>query len=108
MSKAAKSPERSKKIDAQLKAVADPTRRRILELLKRRGCCSLEMVSASDPGMCVCDLEAQLKLTQPTITHHLHLLREAGLIATRKIGRWLYCRRNEEALDRLGQWLKEF
>lgn len=95
------------KIDAQLKAIADPTRRRILELLKRRGCCSLDVVRASDPGMCVCDLEAELRLTQPTITHHLQLLRKAGLITARKIGRWLYCRRDEEALDRLGQWLQE-
>jgi ArsR family transcriptional regulator len=97
----------NEKIDAQLKAIADPTRRRILELLKRRGCCSLDVVRASAPGMCVCDLEAELRLTQPTITHHLQLLREAGLIITHKIGRWLYCRRDEEALDRLGQWLQE-
>jgi hypothetical protein len=35
------------------------------------------------------------------------VLREAGLIETQKIGRWLYCRRNEHALDRLAAWLKE-
>ncbi|MCL6565077.1 MAG: metalloregulator ArsR/SmtB family transcription factor [Acidobacteriia bacterium] len=107
MKAAAKRPVPGEAVDVQLKAVADPTRRRILELLKRRGCCTLEAVRASDPGMCVCDLEAQLGLTQPTVTYHLQLLREAGLITTRRIGRWLYCRRNEEALDRLGQWLKD-
>jgi ArsR family transcriptional regulator, arsenate/arsenite/antimonite-responsive transcriptional repressor len=93
--------------DRQLRAVADPSRRRILELLKRRGCCSAEDVGAGAAGMCVCDLEGALDLTQPTITHHLQVLREAGLISTMKIGRWLYCRRNEEALDRLATWLRE-
>jgi ArsR family transcriptional regulator len=95
------------RFERQLRAVADPSRRRILELLKRRGCCSAADVGAGAAGMCVCDLDAALDLTQPTITHHLQVLREAGLISTMKIGRWLYCRRNEEALDRLGARLKE-
>lgn len=95
------------RLDRQLKAVADPMRRRILALLRRKGCCSLDVVGRASPGMCVCDLEAALDLSQPTISHHLQVLREAGLITTRKMGRWLYCRRNEEALDRLGEHLKE-
>jgi ArsR family transcriptional regulator len=93
-------------IELQLKALADATRRKIVELLRSKGCCSCDQVSAVDPGMCVCDLETKLGLTQPTITHHVQVLRDAGLISTRKIGRWLYCRRNEEALDRLGAWLR--
>jgi DNA-binding transcriptional ArsR family regulator len=92
-------------IELKLKALADPARRKIIELLRSKGCCSCDLVSAVDPGMCICDLESKLGLTQPTITHHVQVLREAGLISTRKIGRWLYCRRNEEALDRLGEWL---
>jgi ArsR family transcriptional regulator len=94
-------------LEQQLKALADPTRRQIVELLKRRGCCSCDEVSASDPGLCVCDLEGGLQLSQPTISHHIQVLREAGLIETQKIGRWLYCKRNEQALDRLAAWLKE-
>jgi len=94
-------------VEAQLKALADPTRRRIVELLKRKGCCSCDAIRAADPGLCVCDLESALKLSQPTITHHIQVLREAGLVRTRKIGRWLYCRREEEALDRLAGWLRE-
>jgi ArsR family transcriptional regulator, arsenate/arsenite/antimonite-responsive transcriptional repressor len=93
-------------IDLQLKALADPTRRRIIELLRQKGCCSCAEVSAFDPGLCVCDLESALSLSQPTITHHIQMLREAGLITTWKIGRWLYCRRKEEALDRLGEWVQ--
>jgi ArsR family transcriptional regulator len=55
----------------------------------------------------VCDLESALSLSQPTITHHIQVLREAGLVSTWKIGRWLYCRRREEALDRLSVWLRK-
>jgi len=95
------------RLEQQLKALADPTRRRIVELLRRKGCCSCELISAADPGLCLCDLESQLGLSQPTITHHVQVLREAGLIATRKLGRWLYCRRNEEALDRLSDRLRK-
>ena len=91
----------------QLRAISDPTRLRILELLRRPGCCSCEEIDPRSPGMCVCDLEKELPLTQPTITHHIQVLREAGLVTTQKIGRWLYCRRDEEALDRVGEWLQK-
>ena len=93
-------------LELQLKALADPARRRIVELLKRKGCCSCEEVGALDPGLCICDIEGDLKLSQPTVSHHVQVLKEAGLIQTRKIGRWLYCCRDEEALDRLAEWLK--
>ena len=86
----------------QLRALADPTRLRILELLKKPGCCSVAEVDGRKGGMCVCDLTGPLKLTQPTITHHLKVLRAAGLIDCRKIGPWLYCQRNEKTLQELG------
>lgn len=87
---------------AQLRALADPSRLRILELLKQKGCCSCEEVNARAAGLCVCDLEEALGLTQPTITHHLKVLREVGLVECRRLGPWLYCRRNEAALQELG------
>lgn len=96
-----------RQVERQLKALANPARRCMVELLKRKGCCSAETVGVRDPGMCICDLQAQLSLTQPTVTHHVRVLRQAGLIHTRKMGRWVYCRRNEPALDRLGAWLKK-
>lgn len=86
----------------QLRALADPTRLRILELLKRKGCCSCDEVAAGAAGMCVCDLQSALKLAQPTITHHLQVLRRVGLVECRRLGPWLYCRRNERALKALG------
>src|SRR5947209_15802874 len=63
----------------RLKAVADPTRLRLLDLL----------VQQSEP-VCVCDLTPQFPQNQPTISHHLRLLREAGLIETEKRGIWSY------------------
>lgn len=87
----------------QLRALADPTRLRILELLRKKGCCSCEEVDARSAGMCVCDLQQVLQLTQPTITHHLQVLRQAGLVDCVRLGPWLYCRRREEALRMLGE-----
>lgn len=90
----------------QFKALADPRRLQILELLRRTGCCSCIEVPRNRAGMCVCDLETALgELSQPTVSHHLEILRRAGLIETRKLGRWVYCRRNEEAIARLAQAL---
>lgn len=91
----------------QLRALADSTRLRILDLLKKKGCCSCDEVDPRDTGMCVCDLQQELGLTQPTITHHLQVLRQAGLIECVRIGPWLYCRRDEAALKALGAILTE-
>jgi len=87
----------------RLRALADPTRLRILELLRKPGCCSATGVDDRAGGMCVCDLQARLELSQPTITHHLRVLRQAGLVDCRKVGLWLYCRRDERAISELGK-----
>jgi len=63
----------------QLKAVADPPRLRMLDLLVQQ-----------DQPCCVCDLTPQFPQNQPTVSHHLRLLREAGLIDTEKRGIWSY------------------
>jgi ArsR family transcriptional regulator len=63
----------------RLKAVADPTRLRMLELLTRQ-----------NAALCVCEITEQFTLHQPTISHHLRLLRESGLIAGEKRGTWSY------------------
>lgn len=87
---------------AQLRALADPTRLRILELLAKKGGCSCAQVGPRAAGLCVCDLQRELRLTQPTITHHLQVLRDAGLVECVRLGPWLYCRRLEAALQSLG------
>lgn len=93
---------RHTRLAEQFKALADPRRLEILERLKRKGACSCDQVPAAEPGMCVCDIETALgELSQPSVSHHLDVLRRAGLIETRKIGRWVYCRRNEAAIEKL-------
>ena len=58
-------------------ALADETRLRILKLLMIR-------------EMCVCEIMVALNLTQPTASHHLNLLENAGLIKDRKVGKWVF------------------
>jgi len=70
---------------ARLKALGDPTRLRMLDLLAQQGA-----------PLCVCDITPQFEQNQPTISHHLKLLREAGLIAGEKQGIWAYYRATDE------------
>lgn len=83
----------------QLKAISDPARMTILQCLKNPQCCALDL----DKGMCACDIESQLKLSQPTISHHMKVLREAGLVDAEKVGQWMWYRRNEKALKELSR-----
>ncbi|MDE2482570.1 MAG: helix-turn-helix transcriptional regulator [bacterium] len=73
-----------------LKAVADPHRLRILATL----------ASARDE-VCVCDFTAALPLNQPTVSHHLKLLRDAGLVASERRGTWVYYRLAPGAHERV-------
>lgn len=66
---------------AAFKVLADPVRLRLLSL-----------IAASPAGSaCSCDLEAPVGKSQPTVSHHLSLLAEAGLITKAKRGRWVHC-----------------
>jgi len=84
----------STELNSVLSAIADPTRRRILSLLKEKGCCSI----AKSVGMCACDIEAKVELSQPTISHHMKILTKVGLVESEKIGQWMWYRRNEKNL----------
>ena len=90
-------------LNRTLHAVADPTRRRILDALKERGGCSL----GKDVGLCASDIEVRVKLSQPTISHHMSILQRAGLVEAHKIGQWKWYRRNENALKEFARDLKE-
>src|SRR5215216_8209382 len=61
----------------------------------------LDMLSRSTGDVCVCDLEAALPIKQPTVSHHLRLLREAGLIDCERQGLWAYYFVQHEALAAL-------
>jgi ArsR family transcriptional regulator len=71
------------------KALGDPTRVRLLSL-----------IAAADGGeACVCDLMAPVALSQGTVSHHMKLLVEAGLVTREQRGRWAYFRIVQSALD---------
>ncbi len=70
---------RSLALAERLKALADPTRLRMLDLLAQQ----------VEP-LCVCEITAEFDLQQPTISHHIRILRQAGLIAGEKRGVWSY------------------
>ncbi len=66
---------------AGFKALADPVRLRLLSLI----------ANAPDRTACSCDLEEPVGKTQSTVSHHLSLLADAGLITKEKVGRWVNC-----------------
>jgi ArsR family transcriptional regulator len=76
------------------KALGDPVRLRLAALI------------ASDDEVCVCDLTSQFTLSGPTISHHLRVLREAGLVECERRGTWVYYRIRPEALGSLGALLQ--
>src|SRR5215468_6152077 len=82
------STEQADQIAPLLKAIADPVRLRLLSLV----------ASHADGEACVCDLNDAFDLSQPTISHHLKLLHEAGLLDRDKRGVWVYYRARTEAL----------
>jgi ArsR family transcriptional regulator len=69
--------------------------------LKQKGCCSI----GKSEGMCACDIEDRIKLSQPTISHHMAILAKAGLVQAQKEGLWMWYQRNEKALKELGEAL---
>jgi ArsR family transcriptional regulator, arsenate/arsenite/antimonite-responsive transcriptional repressor len=87
-----------------LKAIADPTRLKILQILKQKGLCSI----GKAVGLCACDIEEQIRLSQPTISHHMAVLKKAGLIHAEKHGLWMWYRRNEDSLQELGKLIAEW
>ena len=66
---------------AAFKALADPVRLQLLSLI----------ADAPEGSACSCDLEEPVGKSQPTVSHHLSVLAEAGLITKEKVGRWVYC-----------------
>ena len=75
---------------SDLEILAHPVRLQLLDVLTR-----------NEGRVCVCDLEAAVPVKQPTVSHHLRLLREAGLIDCEKQGLWCYYFVNRQALSDL-------
>lgn len=79
---------------ALLKAIADPCRLTMLATL-----------AAASDEVCVCDFTDALPLNQPTVSHHLRILREAGLVTCERRGTWVYYRIAPDATMRLNDAL---
>jgi DNA-binding transcriptional ArsR family regulator len=90
-------------LNRMLHAIADPARRRILHALKERGACSI----GKDEGLCASDIEPRVHLSQPTISHHMSILKNAGLVEAKKVGQWRWYRRNETALREFVRALRD-
>lgn len=88
------------------KALGDPTRLRIMELLRASGksCCT--EIGRDERGLCACDVERAVGLSQAAVSHHMAILVREGLVEAEKRGRWMYYRRNEAALARLAEAVK--
>jgi ArsR family transcriptional regulator len=86
------SQDRAEQVAPLLRALADPVRLRLMSLV------------ASHPGgeACVCDLNSAFDLSQPTISHHLKVLYDAGLLDRNKRGIWVYYRARAGQLASLG------
>src|SRR3954469_236608 len=83
--------DQAARVAALLKALADPVRLQLLSL-----------VASHEGGeACVCDLNEAFDLSQPTISHHMKVLHEAGLVDRAKRGVWVYSRARPQALASL-------
>ena len=80
----------TKPFAALFKALADETRLEIVGLLAAKG-----------TELCVCDIERRFELGQPTISHHLRILRNADVVTSERRGTWVYYALAEGVLDRL-------
>ncbi len=80
---------------ASLKALADPARLRILSMISAH----------ADGEACVCDLTEPLGLSQPTVSHHLRILAEAGFLEREKRGTWAFFRVSDGAIEAIAALL---
>ncbi|WP_329537242.1 metalloregulator ArsR/SmtB family transcription factor (plasmid) [Streptomyces sp. NBC_01450] len=88
--------ERAGELAKVFKALGDPVRLRLLSMIASRG---------EGGEVCVCELTPAFELSQPTISHHLKLLRQAGLIDCERRGTWVYYWVLPGVLDRLAAFL---
>ena len=85
----------AERMAAIAKALADPVRLQLVDVLRRHA-----------GKVCVCELVPLFDLSQPTVSHHLKVLREAGLVASERRGLWAYYYVVPDTLKELSAWLK--
>ena len=87
--------DEAEQLAGTMKALADPTRLRLLSIV----------AASPDSEACVCDLSEPVGLSQPTVSHHLKILTNAGFLTRSKRGTWAYFALVPGALDRVSQLL---
>ena len=86
--------DRAERLAAVGKALADPVRVQLVDVLRRHA-----------GKVCVCELQPLFDISQPTLSHHLKKLRDAGLVGVERRGLWAYYYVNPDALEDLASWL---
>jgi ArsR family transcriptional regulator, arsenate/arsenite/antimonite-responsive transcriptional repressor len=86
--------EHAERMAAIAKALADPVRLQLVDVLRKHA-----------GKVCVCELVPLFDLSQPTVSHHLKVLREAGLVASERRGLWAYYYVIPDSLEELSAWL---
>jgi len=86
--------EQAERMAAVAKALGDPVRLTLLDVLRKHA-----------GKVCVCELVPLFELSQPTISHHLKVLRQAGLVGSERQGLWAYYYVIPERLQELTTWL---
>src|SRR5881398_1196816 len=76
------------------KALGDPVRLQLVDVLRKHA-----------GKVCVCELVPLFDLSQPTVSHHLKVLREAGIVGSERRGLWAYYYVNPDSLEELSAWL---
>jgi ArsR family transcriptional regulator, arsenate/arsenite/antimonite-responsive transcriptional repressor len=76
------------------KALGDPIRMQLVDVLRKHA-----------GQVCVCELVPLFDLSQPTVSHHLKVLRDAGIVGSERRGLWAYYYVNPEALEEVKSWL---
>ncbi len=95
ITRAAISEQDAETVSRSLKALADPARLRIVSIV----------AADDDQEVCVCDLQDPLGLSQPTVSHHLKVLMDAGFLTRSKRGSWAYYRLVPGSLDSVARLL---
>lgn len=86
--------DHAERMAAVAKALGDPIRMQLVDVLRRHA-----------GQVCVCELVPLFDLSQPTISHHLKVLREAGIVGSERRGLWAYYYVEPKALREVGSWL---
>src|SRR3954470_9601890 len=86
--------QHAERMAAIAKALADPVRLQLVDVLRKHA-----------GKVCVCELVPLFDLSQPTVSHHLKVLRQAGIVDSERRGRWAYYYVTPDSLEELFAWL---